>query len=73
MPIRMQHPNHGYMHAYNANDLAYLKALGWSVAEEPEVKEEETDLIAAYVAKFGKKPHHMAKPETIKKALDGIS
>lgn len=72
MPTRMKHPIHGYTHAYNTNDLDYLKGLGWSV-DEPEVKDEEGDVIAAYVAKFGKKPHHFTKLETIKKALDDHS
>jgi hypothetical protein len=26
---RMKHPNHGRMYAYNPNDEAYLRKLGW--------------------------------------------
>lgn len=33
-------------------------------------EENEEDVIAAYVAKFGKKPHHMMKLSNIKKALE---
>ena len=69
MPILMQHEKHGFTHAYNANDKAYLENLGWSVKEE-EVKQDEDAIRQAYFEKFGKKPHHMAKLETIKKALN---
>lgn len=74
MPTLMSHPKHGFTHAYNTNDVSYLTALGWSVKEDkPEGKNEEEALRAAYLEKFGKKPHHMAKLETIKKALDDNS
>ena len=72
---RMTHPLHGFTHAHNTNEVAYLVARGWSVEEEtqPEGKDDEEALRAAYFEKFGKKPHHMAKLETIKKALDDNS
>lgn len=31
MPTRMAHPLHGFTHAYDNNEIAYLKARGWSV------------------------------------------
>lgn len=79
MPIRMSHPKHGFTHAYNNNDISYLISLGWRVHVE-EVKEvdkkvelSDDEIRAAYFKKFGKKPHHMAKIETLRKALDDNS
>lgn len=49
-----------------------LLAKGWKYrASEIEVQAEEipADLIAVYEAKFGKKPHHKMKAETIAKAI----
>lgn len=74
MPVRMQHPKHGFTHAYNTVDKAYLERLGWreEVAKPVEVTTEDEDaaIRQAYFNKFGKKPHHMAKIETILKALN---
>lgn len=69
MPIRMKHPDHGYTHAYNTNDRAYLEGLGWS-AEEVKTESEMEAATRQYIEKFGKKPHHMLKLENILKALD---
>lgn len=49
----------------------HLKA-GWKNSpKDVEAKKEEVpaDLIAAYEAKFGQKPHHKMKADTIAKAL----
>lgn len=81
MPVRMQHPKHGYTHAYNTVDKAYLESLGWRVEEakpvEPKVEitpeDEDAAIRQAYFNKFGKKPHHMLKIENILKALNGDS
>ncbi len=29
-PVRVKHPEHGHMHAYNDGELDRLRALGWS-------------------------------------------
>lgn len=29
-PVRMSHPNHGFMHAYTEDEIQSLKALGWT-------------------------------------------
>lgn len=54
-------------------EQAKLRAKGWVFnAEELEPIEKEEipeDLIAAYEAKFGKKPHHKMKVDTIAKAI----
>ena len=78
MATRMMHPVHGFTHAYNNNDIAYLEKLGWSVEPNAETvaamtEADEIVIRKAYFDKFGKKPHHMAKLETIKKALDDNS
>lgn len=93
MATRMAHPNHGFTHAYNNNDIAYLEKLGWSVEAEKKVEyritidhdvehepepdsllmneeDEEFLLKELYFVTFGKKPHHMAKLETIRKAIN---
>lgn len=76
MAIRMAHPLHGFTHAYNNNEKERLEALGWGVevvAVAEIVLDDEAAIRKAYFEKFGKKPHHMAKLDTIKKALDDNS
>lgn len=34
MTTRMQHPQHGFTHAYNQSEISYLETRGWT----PEVK-----------------------------------
>ena len=70
----MAHPLHGFTHAYNNNEKERLEALGWGVEVIKEiVLDDEAAIRKAYFEKFGKKPHHMAKLDTIKKALDDNS
>jgi hypothetical protein len=33
-PIRMKHPDHGFMHAYNTAEVAKLRGLGWAPEDE---------------------------------------
>ena len=35
MIARMQHPQHGWMHAYSDSEIAYLRGLGWDVEQDP--------------------------------------
>lgn len=32
-PVRMKHPEHGFMHAYGQDELDRLVGYGWSVEE----------------------------------------
>lgn len=74
MAILMQHPKHGFMHAYNTVEQKTLEGRGWTVKKDrpveiaPEVEDEA--IRQAYFNKFGKKPHHMMKIENILKALN---
>lgn len=34
-PLRMQHPKHGWHHAYNSSEEAYLRAHGWEPEAAP--------------------------------------
>ena len=45
-PVRMKHPNHGFMHAYDKEELERLKGWGWS-PEEPEAGSDALDRYAA--------------------------
>ena len=47
----------------------HFEALNATVQGEVVVEEKE-DLVALYEKKFGKKPHHKMKPETIQEKLD---
>jgi len=79
---RLTHPRHGVKYVYHDNELiADLKA-GWvredeaqveapEITTDPEVIDEET--IELYVLKFGKKPHHRMKLETILAELNAHS
>lgn len=52
--IRMKHPLHGFHHAYNTNDVAYLEKLGWS-EDKPEPAVEVVPVAVA--------PVEVAEPE----------
>lgn len=67
MEIRMHHPKHGFHVVYDNAEKAAHERHGWSVVEE---KKPEISLAEQYEAKFGKKPHHLMKPENIQKAID---
>ena len=41
---RMKHPKHGWTHAYNPNEEAYLRSIGW-VEDTPEVKIEQPAVV----------------------------
>jgi hypothetical protein len=38
MATRMQHPEHGWTHAYDEGEVARLEKLGWSVEKPPVVE-----------------------------------
>lgn len=71
-----------YGRPVHTNEQAKLKSLGWKespdgLRHEEEVRQEaqeqvirDEDLVKAYHAVFGKKPHHKMKPETIRERLD---
>jgi len=64
------HPDHGKHIAYIPAEAAYNEKQGWRTVTEAEFYGKPVDEVALYVAKFGKKPHHKMKPETIKAALE---
>ena len=51
MSTRMQHERHGFTEAYDANEVARLRANGWFVPkpEQPQKPEPAADLIALEV------------------------
>lgn len=74
MSIRIEHPKHGFHNVMSESDVAEHAKRGWSKwfpPVEPELSRD--DVIAAYVEKFGKKPHRLMKPENIQKAIDDNS
>lgn len=85
MKFYLVHDRHGKKIAYQYNEYEADKKMGWKevtedefygVKKQPEKPAEEVtepvsdDLSAQYEAKFGKKPHHKMKEETIRAALD---
>lgn len=74
--IYMTHPQHGSMYCYLDAEVEINKKNGWVVAEEkPVLQSHHPDeapvmsLADQYEEKFGKKPHHRLKQETIRNAL----
>jgi hypothetical protein len=71
----MSHPKHGGMMVY-MDDFEQKQKEGWVFGEEPKpvLMQKSLDPLATleqqYEKKFGKKPHHLMKPESIKKALE---
>lgn len=65
----MTHAEHGRMPVYNPTEVEFNQKNGW-VLETKDVAKAKS-LSELYFAKFGKKPHHRMKDETIKAALDG--
>ena len=59
-----------YGRPVHQRDYAALRATGWVFNLSNLLPEENTSLIAEYVDRFGKKPHHKMLPETIKKAIE---
>lgn len=43
--VRMKHPQHGFMHAYNSNEVAYLRKFGWAPEDEGLKPEQTADAI----------------------------
>ena len=75
------HPEHGYHMATNKMEADANDKLGWRTVTEaefydrrpklaPEVAAVVDDLEEQYEKKFGKKPHHKMKRETIEAALN---
>ena len=46
------------------------QAISEDAAAETEDTSERDELVAEYEEKFGRKPHHKMKPETIREAID---
>lgn len=75
--IYQVHESHGKHIAYNTLEATSNNANGWKTVTEAEFYAEykkppkSDDLSARYEAKFGKKPHHKMKPESIEEALNG--
>ncbi len=78
--LYMKHPHHGRMPVYNQAEITSNQKNGWvlepaeTVKVAPvrtaESKEDSGELEAKYEEKFGKKPHHRMKPESIEAALN---
>mgnify|MGYP006330545029 CR=1 FL=1 len=75
------HPEHGYHMAINKLEADANEKRGWKTVTEaqfydrrpklaPEIAAEVNDIEARYEKKFGKKPHHKMKRETIEAALN---
>ena len=80
MAIRLQHPQHGFHNFPTAEEVEAAKKLGWvecipkpkPVETESQVHTAEREqLVAAYVDKFGKKPHHKLSDDKLREALKG--
>ena len=70
----MSHPKHGRMPVYSQTEIDYNAKNGWVLDEEKPVLQvaypvSRETMIEQYEAKFGKKPHHRMKQETIENAL----
>jgi len=73
--IFQMNENHGRHIAYSPTEAEYNEKHGWKTVTEEEFyagiykKSEDAtpkdELVNAYIEKFGKKPHHKMKPETI--------
>lgn len=81
--IFQMHPDHGRLLVYSKQEADENEKHGWRTVDKAEfygekaknipkgdVTEQEDDLVAQYVEKFGTKPHHKMKPETIRAKLD---
>ena len=74
MIIAMRHEMHGIHIAYSDAEAKLAADNGW-VADRELSKElagqtpVDKSLADRYFEKFGKKPHHLAKAESIEKAL----
>lgn len=60
----MTHAKHGKMPVYSPTEIQINQKHGW-VLEKAVLS-----LVDQYEAKFGKKPHHRMKNETIRQKLD---
>ena len=82
MKVYQMHPDHGRHIAYDSNEEQRNIENGWATVTEDEFyaemrnKQKESkesgrdELVDAYIDKFGKKPHHAMKSETIQAKLD---
>lgn len=70
----MKHPMHGRMPVYSDSEIAYNAKLGWSLEDqeviETKVEEKQESIEDAYEKKFGRRPHHRMKQESIIAALE---
>jgi len=66
----MTHPNHGRMPVYSDGEIEYNSKFGWSVEEDKQEEKTVESPEVLYEKKFGKKPHHKMKQESIIAALE---
>lgn len=78
--VFLKHPVHGKKIASLRAEAENDKKYGWIevtmgefYGKQEEKEQPQADLVARYVEKFGKKPHHKMKPETIEAALNDPS
>lgn len=81
MIVRLMHERHGYTHVYDPNSLEFHKAHGWRECDDlvhrgppADVKpipnaDERAALVALYIAKHGKKPHHKLSIDKLREAV----
>jgi hypothetical protein len=78
--IYLRHPDHGIKIAYLESEIEVDKKNGWTemTQEErsdvhltPEVEALADSIESRYEKKYGKRPHHKMKRETIEAALNG--
>ena len=81
MRFYLTHARHGKKIAYQFHECEADKKMGWKEVTEDQFYESQKQkpkeeppkdegLANQYEAKYGKKPHHKMKDETIKAALD---
>ena len=72
--IYQLNPLHGKHMAITLMEAEANEKNGWRTVTEDEfyerAKPNRDDLVALYVLKFGKKPHHKSKDSTIKAAIE---
>jgi hypothetical protein len=78
--IYLKHPDHGIKVAYLESEIAADKKNGWTEMDmeeqsevtglNPGVAAVADSIEARYEKKYGKRPHHKMKRETIEAALN---
>lgn len=73
--IYQTHPEHGRHIAYNTLEAESNEKNGWKTVSEDVFYGKKyimprDQLVEAYELKYGKKPHHAMKDETIQAKLD---